>query len=108
MCGACGAISGGPDWIDRVGNPEGVSHRPGLTRGAERQRRIALVNMMLRPYRLQLSDTGSSLALRGPTGRTELVETLAHVWTAADRVSSSVIDPLDDHLLEQLENRDTA
>ena len=91
-----------------MGNPEGVSHRPDLTRGAERQRRIALVNMMLRPYRLQLSDTGSSLALRGPTGRTELVETLAHVWTAADRVSSSVIDPLDDHLLEQLENRDTA
>jgi hypothetical protein len=55
------------------------------------------------PYRLQLSDTGSSLALRGPTGRTELVETLAHVWTAADRICSSPIDPLDEHLLEQLE-----
>jgi hypothetical protein len=105
MCGACGAISGGPDWIDRVGNPEGVSHRPDLTRGAERQRRIALVNMLLRPSRLQLFDTGSSLALRGPTGRTELVETLAHVWTAADRISSSPIDPLDHHLLEQLEVR---
>jgi len=82
-----------------------VSHRPDLTRGAERQRRIALVNMLLRPYRLQLFDTGARLALRGPTGRTELIETLAHVWTAADRICSSSIDPLDDHLLEQLDVR---
>jgi hypothetical protein len=102
MCGACGAISGGPDWIDRVGNPEGISHQPELTRAAERQRRIAIVNLVLRPYRLQLSDTGASLALRGPTGRTELVESLAHVWTAADRISSAVIDPLDERLLETL------
>jgi hypothetical protein len=87
MCGACGAISGGPDWIDRVGNPEGVSHRPDLTRGAERQRRIAVVNLFLRPHRLLLYDFGSSLCLRGPTGRTEIVESLAHVWAAADRLS---------------------
>jgi hypothetical protein len=100
MCGACGAISGGPDWIDRVGNPEGVSHRSDLTRGAERQRRIVLVNMVLGPHRLQLYDLGGGLSLRGPTGRTELVESLAHVWMAADRLSSSVIDPLDDLLLE--------
>jgi hypothetical protein len=102
MCGACGAISGGPDWIDRVGNPEGISHEPELTRAAERQRRISIVNLVLRPYRLHLSDAGASLALHAPTGRTELVESLAHVWTAADRISSATIDPLDEWLLEAL------
>jgi hypothetical protein len=100
MCGACGAISGGPDWIDRVGNPEGASHPADLTRGAERQRRIALVNIVLRPHRLELSDFGAGLSLRGPTGQTELVESLAHVWMAADRLSSSLIDPLDNLPLE--------
>ena len=102
MCGACGAISGGPDWIDRVGNPDGVSHLPDLTRGAERQRRIAIVNLVLRPHRLTLSDFGSGLALRGPTGRTELVESLAHVWSAADKMTASVVDPLDERLLETI------
>lgn len=104
MCGACGAISGGPDWIDRVGNPDGVSHRPDLTRGAERQRRIAIVNLVLKPHRLSLSDLGAGLSLSGPSGRTEIVESLAHVWTAADRLSPSLIDPLDERLLETIEN----
>jgi hypothetical protein len=104
MCGACGVIGGGPDWIDRVGNPEGVSHLPDLTRGAERQRRIAIVNMVLWPHRLSLSDLGSSLAIRSPTGRTEIVESLAHVWSAADRLAPSVIDPLDERLLDGLTN----
>jgi hypothetical protein len=99
VCGACGVIGGGPDWIDRVGNPEGVSYRSDLTRGAERQRRIAIVNLVLRQHRLTLSDLGAGLQLRGPTGRTELVESLAHIWMAADRLSPSMIDPLDDHLL---------
>jgi hypothetical protein len=26
MCGARGAIGGGPDWIDRVNDPDGVDH----------------------------------------------------------------------------------
>jgi hypothetical protein len=95
MCGACGALSGGPDWVDRVGNPEGVSHSPNLTRTAERQRRIALANLLLRSRRLQLSDLGNGLILRGPTGATEIVEVLAHVWTAADRMAPPGIDPLD-------------
>jgi hypothetical protein len=105
MCGACGVLNGGPDWVDRVGNPEGVSHRPDLTRTAERQRRIALANLLLKPRRLQLSDLGSGLILRGPTGVTEIVEVLAHVWTAADRMSPPGIDPLD---IEQIESFESA
>ena len=43
MCGACRVLNSGPDWVDRDGNPECVSHRPDLICTAERQRRIALV-----------------------------------------------------------------
>ncbi len=99
MCGACGVIGGGPDWIDRVGNPDGVSYRSEVTRGAERQRRIDTVNLVLWQHRIKLSDLGAGLQLRGPTGSTELVESLAHVWMAADRLSPSTIDPLDEQLL---------
>jgi hypothetical protein len=102
MCGACGVLGGGPDWVDRVGNPDGVSYHQDLTRTAERQRRVALVNLLLRPSRLQLSDLGSSLCLRGPTGAVEIVESLSHVWAAADRMSSSPVDPLDPALLERI------
>jgi hypothetical protein len=103
MCGACAVLSGGPDWIDRVGNPDGVGHSESLTRGAERQRRVMLVNLLLRPKRMRLFDLGNSLSLGGPTGGVEIVESLSHVWAAADRMSSSLVDPLDLGQLEDIE-----
>jgi hypothetical protein len=102
MCGACGILGGGPDWIDRVGNPDGVGHNEDLTRGAERQRRINLVNLLLRESRCLLIDTGTFMVLRGPTGRTEVVTTLMHVWASVDRVASRRFDPLDAALLGNL------
>jgi hypothetical protein len=38
MCGACAVLNNAPDWVDRVGNPEGIGHSENLTRGAERHR----------------------------------------------------------------------
>ena len=100
MCSACGVLGGGPDWIDRVGNPDGVGHHHDLTRGAERQRRAALVNLLLWPSRMMLVDHGNQLSVRGPTGRTELVESLSHVWAAADKLSGRPIDLLDPEQIE--------
>jgi hypothetical protein len=102
MCGACGVLGGGPDWIDRVDNPDGVGHGDGLTRGAERQRRVALVNLLLRARRSQLVDLGTLMMLRGSTGRSEVVDSLKHVWTAVERVDGAPIDPLDPRLLAAL------
>ena len=101
MCGACGVLGGGPDWIDRVDNRDGIGHRAGLTRGAERQRRVHLVNLLLKANRSQLADCGA-LVLRGPTGRSEVVDSLAHVWTAVERIGQEPVDPLDDRLLALL------
>jgi hypothetical protein len=103
MCGACAVLGGGPEWLDRVGNPDGVGHDASLTRGAERQRRVMLVNLLLRPTRIQLFDAGGSLSLRGSTGKVEMVESLSHVWAAADRISSTLVDPLDFAQLDDIE-----
>lgn len=102
MCGACGVLAGGPDWTDRVGNPGGIGHDERLTRGAERQHRVRLVNMMLKPGGARLIDCGSLMVLRGATGRTEVVDSLAHVWTAMDRVGPRSVDPLDEDFLTRL------
>jgi hypothetical protein len=103
MCGACAVLNNAPDWVDRVGNPEGVGHGENLTRSGERQRRVALVNLLLQSTRIRLFDLGNNLSLQGPTGRVEIVEGLAHVWAAADRLSSQLVDPLDLEQLETLE-----
>jgi hypothetical protein len=104
MCGACAVLSGGPEWVDRVGNPDGVGHDEGLTRAAERQRRVRLVNLMLRPTRLRLIDLNGTLSLHAPTGAAEIVDSLAHIWVAADRMRSTpLVDPLDDAQIEHIE-----
>jgi hypothetical protein len=104
MCGACGVLNNAPDWVDRVGNPDGIGHSENLTRGAERQRRVGLVNLLLRPTRMKLFDLGNTLSLQGPTGRVEIVEGLAHVWAAADRLSHDLVDPLNIEQLEIIES----
>lgn len=104
MCGACGVLGGGPDWIDRADNRAGIGPVAGQTRAAERQRRVRLVNMLLRAGRSQVVDTGSILVLRSPTGRTEVVDSLAHVWTAVEKVGMSAVDPLDERVLAQLQS----
>jgi hypothetical protein len=98
MCGACGILGGGPDWLDRA---DGAA-RPRL---AERQRRIELVNRLLAPSRARLSQQGRQLIVRGPTGQTKLVTDLAHVWAAADVVGPVGMDPLDENFLASLEGR---
>ena len=102
MCGACGILGGGPDWLDRVDNPSGVPHQAGLTLGAERQRRVALVNLLLRSRALGLREYGRRLIVASPTGRTEIVDDLRHVWMQADTMVDGGIDPLDDDLLRFL------
>jgi len=52
---------------------------------------------------MRLFDLGNKLCLQAPTGRVEIVEGLAHVWVAADRLSLPIVDPLDLEQLEALE-----
>jgi hypothetical protein len=105
MCGACGVLGGGRDWVDRGGDGQGIDYRGGLTRIAERQRRIALANLLLQSVNLTLLESNGALVLRGPTGRHEMVNSLSHVWTAADKLVGERLDILDGNLLAALESR---
>lgn len=102
MCAACGILGGGSDWLDRGGESDGIGLPPGFTWLAERQRRLALVNRLLAPSRIRLSEHGRQLVVRGATGRTKIVADLAHVWVAADLLGGSV-DLLDEGYLASLE-----
>ncbi|HET7716892.1 MAG TPA: hypothetical protein VFK86_14810 [Bauldia sp.] len=102
MCGACGILGGGPDWLDRVDNPAGVPHGSGLTLVAERQRRVALVNLLLETKALRLREFGRRMVVAAPTGGAEIVDDLRHVWMQADRMADGGVDPLDTRVIDRL------
>jgi hypothetical protein len=104
MCGACGILSGGREWVDRIDDPAASGRDGGLTRIAERQRRITLANMLLRGSGIRIIEINGSLMLRGPTGRHEIVDSLMHVWRAADRLTDRRIDVLDMNFMRSIGN----
>ena len=58
---------------------------------------------MLAAYRLSLTDwQGRAYLLSTATGKTEVIETLAHLWPAAERLSGRSFDPLDPDFLVRL------
>jgi hypothetical protein len=96
MCGLCGVL-GVEHWADRT---DGT----GPTRRQARLRRASLLNDVLSFYRIRVDDwQGTTMAVRGPTGRTELADTLADLWPKAEAVAGRPLDPLDPALLAHLE-----
>jgi hypothetical protein len=97
MCALCGLFEGEIHWTDSAG----VGRIP--VRQA-RLRRVALANQVLRHYRLSLSDwQGSKYLLSTATGAIEIVDNVAALWPAAERLLGRHCDPLDDALIEALE-----
>jgi hypothetical protein len=90
MCGACGILESGTDWIDGFGR-EDVPHHVRL---GERRRRLQLINAMLEGTGVRLHDYGRKMVVRSATGATRIVRDLAHVWRAADEIGRRPADPL--------------
>jgi hypothetical protein len=105
MCSLCGVLGGNEHWADAVARP-GVFTRnvERIDRRRERARRIAAANRILSAYALTLSDwQGSSYVLASRTGKTEVVEDLGHLWSAAERMIGRPCDPLDPELIARIE-----
>jgi len=101
MCGLCGVFLGESHWTDATVGAVGSGAR---TRRHDRLHRVALANRILRQYGLKLSDwQGSAYLLAGQTGQTAIVPSVAAVWPQADRLRKQAIDPLDERLIEVLE-----
>jgi hypothetical protein len=110
MCSLCGVLAGRGHWTEPSSHPEAFEDRQAThTWHRERQDRTRLANKVLRHYGLALSDwSGSSQVLRGPTGKTVLVENLNEMWAAAEILVGPRCDPLDEALLAALEPVDDA
>lgn len=101
MCALCGVLGGEGHWADASGVAVPAAC---LTRGAQRQERVRLANAVLRQFGLVLADwQGAKYQLANRTGRTELVDNLAQVWQAAERILGRACDPLDPALIARIE-----
>lgn len=106
MCSLCGVIGGNEHWTDAVARP-GVFTRnvERLDRRRERARRVSAANDVLSAFGMSLSDwQGSAFVLATRTGKSEMIEDLGHLWSAAERLSGRVCDPLDPQLIARMED----
>ncbi len=103
MCSLCGLL-GEAHWTDRSASPKafGGGQRP-PTRRQERLYRVKLVNEVLAYFALRLDDwQGQSFVLRSRTGKTEIVDDLMAVWSAAETMIGRKLDPTDPSLVGYL------
>lgn len=89
MCALCGALRN-EHWADAGGSRR------------SRVLRVALLERVLAPFGLTVREWAGQLVLADRKGRTEVVEDLAGLWAAAERLTGSPVDPLDPRLLEAL------
>jgi hypothetical protein len=92
MCGVCGTFGGEDHWSSGAGR---IGGDQALTRRAERAYRIRVINAVLRPLRVRVSEwQGRSFLVAGPTGKQQVVDTLPHIWSAVQEMTGRAIDPL--------------
>ena len=103
MCTLCGALGVEHHWTAIRDGESAEAPR----RRRERADRVRAVNRALAPARLTLSDwQGTAYQLCTPTGRTELVDTLADVWRVATAMTTASLDPLAPETIATLERQD--
>jgi hypothetical protein len=92
MCGVCGLLGGEEDWSGGVQRQQGGVLN---TRRADRAERIRVLNQVLRPCRVQVSDFhGQSFLVCGATGKQQIADSIAHVWRCVQEMTGTGIDPL--------------
>jgi hypothetical protein len=101
MCALCGVLDGKGHWSEAASAPAVFANRTEpQTRGRERQARTRLLNTVLKCHGIVVKDwSGSSYLLTSLTGRTAIVDGIADIWPAAERLAGRPIDPLDDQYL---------
>jgi hypothetical protein len=108
MCALCGVLRGKGHWSDSASAPAAFAGRTEpQTRIRERQARTRLLNAVLKPHGVVVKDwSGNSYLLTSLTGRTAIVDTIADVWSAAERLCGRTVDPLDEAYLATLADRE--
>jgi hypothetical protein len=108
MCSLCGVLGGNEHWADAVARP-GIFTRDAnpIDRRRERAKRVRVANRILARFGMALADwQGTAFLLSTRTGKIEIVADLGHLWSAAERLSGRICDPLAPALIESLERGD--
>lgn len=104
MCGLCGILGAQNHWTDAIAR-DGVytrNHSPQLRR-QERAQRIRVANQALRVFGLSLEDWQSNAyILRTLTGKSEVFDSLNHLWPTAEKLIGRPCDPLDESFLARM------
>ena len=105
MCALCGVLGGAEHWTDAVARPGAFSRSTDpASRRRERISQVTAANRVLKHYRVSLADwQGTAFILSSATGKTEIVDNLGHLWTAAERLTGKPCDPLDADLITAME-----
>ena len=104
MCSLCGILGVDDHWTDAVAREGVFTRNVGPTeRRRERADRVRAANVVLAVWRLTLEDwQGTSYILRTATGRSELIDSLAHLWPVAGQLAGRPCDPLAPEVLARL------
>lgn len=96
MCGLCGLIGEATDWTNAL--------QSSLPKRRERLRKIKILNLLIVPKRLTISDFhGMSYMVQTPTGRSSLATGLNQLFSEIESLSGQKIDVLGIDFLEYLE-----
>jgi len=94
----CGMLDGAVHWTETSGDGEQAQQRR-----RERQIRVAQLNRVLAGFACRVSDwQGHAYLLSTLTGKTEIIDSLAQLWSTVERLSGRRADPLDADLLVRL------
>lgn len=104
MCGFCAVFSGVPHWTETASDAgDRDSESGGHAWRLARQRRLAIINTVLRHYGCGVADwMGGELMVSSQRGRTEMVAHLPQVWRVVENIAQRAVDPLDPELLAAL------
>ena len=105
MCALCGVLGGPEHWTDAIARPGVFTRNTDATsRRRERMNRVTAANRVLKHYRMNLADwQGTAFVLSTATGKSEIVDNLAHLWMTAERLLGQPCDPLDEELIGLME-----
>lgn len=101
MCEVCAVFGIGRHWTDAGNLADAALPAASIARyRTERRRRVQLINRLLRPTGVVVTDwDGESFWVGRHDGRGERATDLAQIWPIAERLAAAPIDPLADDFL---------
>lgn len=95
MCGLCGLIAEQRDWSDGIALT--------VPKRQERYRKIKIINTIVKPYRVSVSDfQGINYLVQNQTGKASVVNGLSNLWEEVEAMTHQSIDVLDERFLNDL------